>query len=123
MRRPLALQMLRVNWSGRRRKKPGTAQGTYGDHDSTSEQRAAQHRDRRTDFSTPLVGGRASERHRRLAQWHFAREAQEFLFDRKEDFEMVCTAAGLDSGDFRVQLLKIGHRVEMRTPFSPCFAT
>jgi hypothetical protein len=51
------------------------------------------------------------------------REAQEFLFDSKEDFEMVCTAAGLDSGDFRVRLLKIGQRVEMRTPFSLCFAT
>jgi hypothetical protein len=51
------------------------------------------------------------------------REAQEFLFDSKEDFEMVCTAAGLDSGDFRVRLLKIGRRVEMCTPFSLCFAT
>jgi len=51
------------------------------------------------------------------------REAQEFLFYSKEDFEMVCTAARLDSGDFRVRLLKIGHRVEMRTPFSLCFAT
>jgi len=51
------------------------------------------------------------------------REAQEFLFDSKEDFAMVCTAAGLDSGDFRVRLLKIGRCVEMRTPFSLCFAT
>jgi hypothetical protein len=51
------------------------------------------------------------------------REAEEFLFDSKEDFEMVCTAAGLDSGDFRVRLLQIGRRVEMRTPFSLCFAT
>jgi len=51
------------------------------------------------------------------------REAQEFLFDSKEDFEMVCTAAGLDSGDIRVRLLKIGRRVEMSTPFSLCFAT
>jgi hypothetical protein len=51
------------------------------------------------------------------------REAQEFRFDSKEDFDMVCTAAGLDSGDFRVRMLKIGRRVEMRTPFSLCFAT
>jgi hypothetical protein len=51
------------------------------------------------------------------------REAQEFLFDSKADFEMVCTTAGLDSGDFRVRWLKIGRRVEMRTPFSLCFAT
>jgi len=51
------------------------------------------------------------------------REAQEFLFDSGEDFEMVCTAAGLDSGDFRVRLLKIGRLVEARTPFSLCFAT
>jgi hypothetical protein len=51
------------------------------------------------------------------------REAQEFLFDNKEDFDMVCTAAGLDSGDFRVRLLKIGRLVETRTPFSLCFAT
>jgi hypothetical protein len=50
------------------------------------------------------------------------REAQEFLFDNDEDFEMVCTAAGLDSCDFRVRLLKIGHRVEMQTPFPLNFA-
>jgi hypothetical protein len=50
------------------------------------------------------------------------REAQEFLFDNDEDFEMACTAAGLDSNDFRARLLKIGHRVEMRTPFSLNFA-
>jgi len=51
------------------------------------------------------------------------REAQEFLFDNDQDFEMVCTAAGLDSNDFRVRLLKIGRRVEMRTSLTPFFAT
>jgi hypothetical protein len=51
------------------------------------------------------------------------REAQEFIFASGEDLEMVCTAAGLDSCDFRVSLLKIGRPVEARTPFSHCFAT
>jgi hypothetical protein len=51
------------------------------------------------------------------------REAQEFLFDSGEDFEMVCAAAGLDSSDFRVRLLKIGRRVEARTPFPLCFTS
>jgi len=51
------------------------------------------------------------------------REAQEFLFENDEDFEMVCTAAGLDSNDFRVRLLKVGPRIEMRAPFSLSFAT
>ena len=54
---------------------------------------------------------------------HARREAQEFLFDNDEDFEMVCTAAGLDSNDFRVRLLKVGPRIEMRAPFSLSFAT
>ena len=51
------------------------------------------------------------------------REAQVFLFENDEDFEMVCTAAGLDSNDFRARLLKIGRRVEPRVPFSLYFAT
>ena len=50
------------------------------------------------------------------------REAQEFLFENDEDFEMVCTAAGLDSSDFRTRLLKIGHRVELHTSFPLNFA-
>jgi hypothetical protein len=50
------------------------------------------------------------------------REAQEFLFENDQDFEMVCTAAGLDSYDFRTRLLKIGKRVEARTPFRLNFA-
>jgi hypothetical protein len=37
--------------------------------------------------------------------------------------EMVCTAAGLDSNDFRNRLSKIGQRVEARVPFSFSFAT
>jgi hypothetical protein len=51
------------------------------------------------------------------------REAQAFLFDNDEDFEMVCTAAGMDSNDFRVRLLKLGSGVEARAPFSLYFAT
>jgi|HubBroStandDraft_2_1064218.scaffolds.fasta_scaffold111125_2 hypothetical protein len=51
------------------------------------------------------------------------REAQEFLFDNDEDFEMDCTVAGLDCNDFRTRLLKIGRRVEARAPFSCSFAT
>jgi len=51
------------------------------------------------------------------------REAQGPLFENDEDFEMVCTAAGLDSHDFRVRLLKVGRLVEARAPFSLCFAT
>jgi hypothetical protein len=49
------------------------------------------------------------------------REAQEFLFENDRDFEMVCTAAGLDSNDFRTRLLKIGRRVEAHKPFSFSF--
>jgi hypothetical protein len=40
------------------------------------------------------------------------REAQEFLFESDVDFEMVCSGAGLDAGDFRTRLLKIGRRIE-----------
>jgi hypothetical protein len=40
------------------------------------------------------------------------REAQEFLFESDVDFEMVCAGAGLDAGDFRTRLLKIGCRIE-----------
>jgi hypothetical protein len=52
-----------------------------------------------------------------------SREAQTFLFDYDEDFAMVCNNAGLDVGDFRVRLLKVGRRVEARVPFSLCFAS
>jgi hypothetical protein len=41
------------------------------------------------------------------------REAQEFLFERDADFDMVCSGAGLNSSDFRARLLKIGRRIEM----------
>jgi hypothetical protein len=50
------------------------------------------------------------------------REAQEFLFENDQDFEMVCTAAGVDSYDFRTRLLKIGSRVEMRNTLRLNFA-
>src|ERR1700728_973751 len=45
------------------------------------------------------------------------REAQEFLFENDMDFEMVCSAAGLDWQDFRARLLRIGRKVEMEGPF------
>jgi hypothetical protein len=41
------------------------------------------------------------------------REAQDFLFNNGEDFETVCSAAGLDGGDFRARLAKIGTQVRM----------
>ena len=44
------------------------------------------------------------------------REAQEFLFESDADFEMLCAGAGLDAGDFRAQLLKIGRRIQMDGP-------
>ena len=44
------------------------------------------------------------------------REAQEFLFESYVDFEMVCVGAGLDAGDFRTRLLKIGRRIETDGP-------
>ncbi len=46
------------------------------------------------------------------------REAQEFLFDRDVDFEIVCAGAGLNAEDFRRRLLKIGRRIEMEGPLS-----
>jgi|ERR1700722_14783262 hypothetical protein len=41
------------------------------------------------------------------------REAQDFLFNSDKDFEMVCTAAGLNWQNFRLKLTKIGRKVEM----------
>jgi hypothetical protein len=36
------------------------------------------------------------------------REAQDSLFHNDQDFEMVCSGAGLDRNDFRTRLLHIG---------------
>jgi hypothetical protein len=44
------------------------------------------------------------------------REAQDFLFDNDQDFELVCSAAGLDWQDFRVRLMRVGRKVEMEGP-------
>jgi hypothetical protein len=41
------------------------------------------------------------------------REAQTFLFEDHDDFENVCSRAGLDAESFRGKLLKIGRRIEM----------
>jgi hypothetical protein len=40
------------------------------------------------------------------------REAQQFLFENQQDFELVCAGAGLDPGDIRSRLLKIGHMID-----------
>jgi hypothetical protein len=39
------------------------------------------------------------------------REAQRFLFENTQDFELVCAGAGLDPSDMRSRLLKIGRMV------------
>ena len=44
------------------------------------------------------------------------REAPEFLFESDVDFDMVCAGAGLDAGDFRTRLLKIGRHIETDGP-------
>ncbi len=41
------------------------------------------------------------------------REAQDFLFNSDQDFEMVCTAAGLNWQNFRGKLSKISRQVQM----------
>lgn len=41
------------------------------------------------------------------------REAQQFLFESKQDFELVCAGAGLDPGDMQTRLLRIGRMVEV----------
>jgi hypothetical protein len=46
------------------------------------------------------------------------REAQKFLFEDESDFMEVCGLAGLDPGNFRAKLLKIGQRIEMRGPWA-----
>lgn len=39
------------------------------------------------------------------------REAQQFLFENKHDFELVCAGAGLDPNDMRSRLKKVGRMV------------
>ncbi len=51
------------------------------------------------------------------------RDAQKFLFENTQDFEMVCAGAGLDPNDMRSRLLKIGRLVETHGSLSrPVFA-
>jgi hypothetical protein len=50
------------------------------------------------------------------------REAQKFLFEDEGDFVQVCGLAGLDPGNFRAKLLKIGRRIEMRGPWANSLA-
>ena len=46
------------------------------------------------------------------------REAQKFLFEDDNDFNDVCASAGLEPGNLRSKLLKIGQRIEMHGPWS-----
>jgi hypothetical protein len=40
------------------------------------------------------------------------REAQRFLFEDNDNFNHVCSCAGLDPSSFRSKLLRVGRRVE-----------
>jgi hypothetical protein len=46
-------------------------------------------------------------------------EAQKFLFENKQDFELACAGAGLDPGDIRSRLLKLGRLVQAPGPLMP----
>lgn len=46
------------------------------------------------------------------------RKAQEFIFDKAQDFDMVCSNAGLDAGNLRSRLLKIGRMVNTQTAWA-----
>lgn len=50
------------------------------------------------------------------------RKAQEFIFEKPQDFEVVCANAGLDAGNLRSRLLKIGQMVNAQTAWSHSFA-
>jgi len=41
------------------------------------------------------------------------REAQKFLFEDKQDFDRVCSSAGVDPNGFRSSLLRIGKKIDM----------
>ena len=44
------------------------------------------------------------------------RAAQDFLFENDDDFNHVCACAGLDAGNLRSRLLKIGRKIDMQGP-------
>jgi hypothetical protein len=46
------------------------------------------------------------------------RVAQDFLFSTGNDFETVCANAGLDAGNLRSKLLKIGRKVHAQGAWS-----
>jgi len=50
------------------------------------------------------------------------RKAQEFLFGNTQDFETVCANAGLDAGNLRTRLLKIGRKVNAEGPWTHSMA-
>ena len=45
------------------------------------------------------------------------RDAQEFLFEEKENFYRACAGAGLDPDRFRSGLLKIGSKIDLEGPW------
>lgn len=44
------------------------------------------------------------------------RAAQKFLFEDHDDFERVCSGAGLDPASLRSKLMRIGRKIEMEGP-------
>jgi hypothetical protein len=50
------------------------------------------------------------------------RQAQEFMFEEKKDFDTVCANAGLDAENLREKLLRIGRMIPERNPFSQYMA-
>jgi hypothetical protein len=50
------------------------------------------------------------------------RQAQEFMFEERKDFDVVCANAGLDPENLRERLVRIGRMVQDRTPLSQYMA-
>jgi hypothetical protein len=50
------------------------------------------------------------------------RKAQEFIFEKAQDFETVCANAGLDAENLRSRLLKMGRMVNTQSVWSQSFA-
>lgn len=50
------------------------------------------------------------------------REAEQFLFKEGNDFNQVCSAAGLEPSHFRARLSKIGRRLETDRPVKHALA-
>jgi hypothetical protein len=50
------------------------------------------------------------------------RQAQEFMFEERKDFDVVCANAGLDAENLRQKLVRLGRMVPQRNPFSQYMA-